>query len=114
MKRFFKSFIKKTKVLFQKMAPGELAWKGANSAIATTAIIAWVAGGLALFVFASGTPLMGLIPVILGLCIAFLISASAILALLILKKLPKSFIWVLPGAIFLTVVVFGDQIGPRF
>jgi dienelactone hydrolase len=114
MKRFFKSFIKKTKVLFQKMAPGELAWKGANSAIATTAIIAWVAGGLALFVFASGTPLMGLIPVILGLCIAFLISASAILALLILKKLPKSFMWVLPGAIFLTVVVFGDQIGPRF
>lgn len=114
MLHFFKSLFSKIKSFFNKITPGKIAWEGANKAIATTAVIAWILGSSALFIFESGTPLMGLIPVILGLCVAFAISAGTVLSLLIMNKIPKGFLWVLPGSIFLTILIFGDQMGARF
>jgi dienelactone hydrolase len=113
MLRFFKSLFSKIKSFFNKITPGKIAWEGANKAIATTAVICWIAGALAIFVFASGTPL-GLIPTFLGLILAFLVSAGFLFILWLLKKLPKSFLWVLPGAFFLTTFIFSDGLGAKF
>tara|TARA_R110001599_G_scaffold115567_2_gene282418 strand:+ start:9760 stop:12132 length:2373 start_codon:yes stop_codon:yes gene_type:complete len=113
MRNFFKRIFQAVKSFISKITPGEVAWKGANKAIATTAVIIWVLGALFMFVLEPGTPI-GLTLIVIGLILAFLCSASLILLLLILKKLPKSFLWVLPGAFFLTTIIFGDSLAIKF
>ncbi|WP_339695905.1 hypothetical protein [uncultured Roseivirga sp.] len=113
MRNFFKRVSQIVKSFISKITPGKVAWRGANKAIATSAIIIWVLGALYMFVIEAGTPL-GFIPLVLGLILAFLCSAGLILILLILKKLPKSFLWVLPGAFFLTTLIFGDSLAIKF
>ena len=109
MRNFFKRVSGAIRSFFSKITPGSIAWKGANKAIATTAILIWVFSALYMFVLEPGTPI-GLAMVLVGVLIAFLCSASLLLLLLILKKLPKSFLWVLPGAVFLTMFIFGDSL----
>lgn len=113
MRNFFKRISRAVKSFLLKITPGKIAWKGANKAIATTAVVIWVLGAMFMFVLEPGTPI-GLIPLALGLILAFLCSASLILLLFILKKLPKSFLWVLPGAFFLTTMIFGDSLAVKF
>ncbi|WP_323756754.1 hypothetical protein [Roseivirga sp.] len=113
MRIFFKRIFQAVKSFISKTTPGEVAWKGANKAIATTAVVIWVLGALFMFVLEPGTPI-GLTLIVIGLILAFLCSASLILLLLILKKLPKSFLWVLPGAFFLTTMLFGDSLAIKF
>lgn len=113
MRIFFQRLFQAIKSFISRITPGQVAWKGANKAIATTAVAIWVLGALFMFVLEPKTPL-GLIPLVLGLILAFLCSAGLILLLLILKKLPKSFLWVLPGAFFLTSFVFGDSLSIKF
>ncbi|KYG78993.1 alpha/beta hydrolase family protein [Roseivirga echinicomitans] len=113
MLNFFKRIFQAVKSFISKITPGEVAWKGANKAIATTAVVIWILGALFMFVLEAGTPI-GLTLIVIGLILAFLCSASLILLLLILKKLPKSFLWVLPGAFFLTTIIFGDSLAIKF
>lgn len=113
MIHFFKKIFSKLKSFFQKFEPGKVAWKGANKAIAATAILCWIIAALFLFVLEPGT-IIGIVPTLLGPVMAFLVSAGAVLALRLLNKLPKGFLWVLPGAFFLTTFIFGDGLGFKF
>jgi len=106
MSNFFKRIWKVIVNFFKKLKPGPVAWKGANKAIATTAIIIWVIGSTMMFVTQPST-YFGLAMVLLGLIIAFLLGLSAILGRLLVMKLNKGLFWIIPGVYFLMSFVFG-------
>lgn len=106
MINFFKRVWSAILNFFKKLKPGPIAWKGANKAILVTTVIIWIIAATLMFVTQPGTD-FGLLMILLGLAIAFLISAGVILGLKIINSLPKKFIWLLPGAYFLTNFVFG-------
>lgn len=114
MKKFFKKVWNWIKNFFKKISPGPIAQKGAFKAIATTAIILWLATSLYGFVIEPHT-YFGLIPVALGPIVAFLVSALTVLAIWLLKSLPKKFFWYVPGAFFLGTFIFsGGSLGMKF
>ncbi len=106
MINFFKKVWSAIVTFFRKFKPGPVAWKGANKAILTSTIIIWTIGAMLMFVTQPGTN-FGLLMILLGLAIAFLISAGVMLGLGLIKSLPKRFIWLLPGAYFLLNFVYG-------
>ncbi|MCE7994499.1 MAG: hypothetical protein HEP71_21120 [Roseivirga sp.] len=106
MIKFFKRIWSAILIFFRKLKPGPIAWKGANKAILTTTVVIWTVGATLMFVTQPGTN-FGLLMILLGLAIGFLISAGVILGLKILTSLPKKFIWLLPGTYFLMEIVFG-------
>lgn len=103
---FFKRVWSAIVNFFKKLKPGPVAWKGANKAILVTTIIIWTIAATLSFVIQPGTN-FGLLMILLGLAIAFLISAGVILGLKLITSLPKKFIWLLPGTYFLMNFVFG-------
>lgn len=105
MIKFFKKLWKWIANLAAKFKPGKVAWKGANKAIATTTILIWIITSTIVFVLDPGT-YFGFAMVVLGLIIAFLLGAGAILARLIIKKLNKGLFWVIPGTFFIMSFVF--------
>ncbi|WP_420385383.1 alpha/beta hydrolase family protein [Roseivirga sp.] len=114
MKRFFNKVWTWIKRFVQKITPGPVAQKGAFKAIATTAIVFWIIASLVVFVIEPGT-YFGLIPVVLGPIIGFLVSAGTVLAIGLIKKLPKKFFWYVPGAFFLSTFIFNaGQLGTQF
>ncbi len=106
MRKFFSRVWKAILNFFNRINPGPIAWKGANKAIMVATAAIWIIASLIMFVISPSTTL-GLIPVLLGLGIAFIAGAGAILALRIINWFPKGFIWVLPGTYILMGVVFG-------
>ncbi|GAB5528124.1 MAG: hypothetical protein Roseis2KO_59960 [Roseivirga sp.] len=106
MINFFKRVWSAIANFFKKLKPGPIAWKGANKAILVTTIIIWTIAATLMFVTQPGTN-FGLLMILLGLAIAFLISAGVILGLKLITSLPKKFIWLLPGTYFLMNFVFG-------
>ncbi|OEK06375.1 MFS transporter [Roseivirga misakiensis] len=106
MIKFFKRIWKAIANFFKKLKPGEVAWKGANKAIATTAAIIWILGSAMMFVIQPST-YFGIVMVVLGLIIAFLMGLSGILARLLIKSMNKGLFWVIPGVFFLMSFVFG-------
>lgn len=107
MKRFFKNIWNWIKSFYSKIKPGSIAQKGAFKAIAATMLVFWIITSLLVFVIEPKT-YFGLIPVVLGPIIAFLVSAGVVLVLRLLKLLPKKFFWYVPGAFFLGTFIFGD------
>lgn len=106
MINFFKRIWSAILNFFRKLKPGPVAWKGANKAILVTTVIIWTIGATLMFVTQPGTN-FGLLMILLGLIIGFLISAGVVLGLKIIASLPKKFIWLLPGTYFLMEIVFG-------
>ena len=106
MIKFFKRIWKAIIGFLKKLKPGPIAWKGANKAIGTTVVVIWLITSLMMFVTQPQT-YFGLLMVLLGLIIAFLMGAGAILARLIVKKMNKGLFWVIPGAFFLMPFAFG-------
>ena len=106
MIKFFKRIWKAIIGFLKKLKPGPIAWKGANKAIGTTVVVIWIITSLMMFVTQPQT-YFGLLMVLLGLIIAFLMGAGAILARLIVKKMNKGLFWVIPGAFFLMPFAFG-------
>ncbi len=106
MINFFKRVWSAILNFFKKLKPGPIAWKGANKAILVTTVIIWTIAATLMFVTQPGTN-FGLLMILLGLAIAFLISAGVILGLKLITSLPKKFIWLLPGTYFLMNFVFG-------
>ena len=88
MIKFFKRIWKAIIGFLKKLKPGPIAWKGANKAIGTTVVVIWIITSLMMFVTQPQT-YFGLLMVLLGLIIAFLMGAGAILARLIVKKMNK-------------------------
>lgn len=114
MKDFFKKIWASVKSFFLKIQPGDVAWKGAFKAMAATALLFWLIGASFVFVIEPKT-FFGLIPIIIGPLLAFLISAGAVLILMILKLLPKKFFWYVPGVFFLTSFLFNsDDLSTKF
>lgn len=107
MIKFFKRIWSAILNFFRKLKPGPVAWKGANKAILITTVVIWTIGATLMFVTQPGTN-FGLLMILLGLAIGFLISAGVILGLKILTSLPKKFIWLLPGTYYLMNIVFGS------
>lgn len=108
MINFFKRIWAVLLKFFRKFKPGAIAWKGANKAILVTTLIIWVIGATFMFVIGPGTD-FGLLMIVLGLIIAFLISAGVMLGLRLINSLPKKFIWLLPGTYFLMNFIFGAE-----
>lgn len=106
MIKFFKRVWKAIVGFLKKLKPGPVAWKGANRAIGTTIVIIWVIASLMMFVTQPQT-YFGLLMVLLGLILAFLMGAGAILGRLLIKNINKGLFWVVPGAFFLMPFVFG-------
>lgn len=114
MKKLFRKLWSWISNFFAKIKPGPIAQKGAFKAIATTMVIIWLITSLLVFVIEPNT-YFGLIPVVLGPAIAFLVSAGAVLALWLLKLLPKKFFWYVPGAFFLGTFIFnGGSLSTKF
>lgn len=106
MIKFFKRIWKAIVGFLKKLKPGPIAWKGANKAIGATVVIIWIIASLMMFVTQPQT-YFGLLMVLLGLIIAFLMGAGAILGKLIIKHMNKGLFWVIPGAFFLMPFAFG-------
>ncbi len=106
MIKFFKRIWKAIVGFLKKLKPGPVAWKGANKAIGTTVVVIWIIASLMMFVTQPQT-YFGILMVVLGLIIAFLMGAGAILARLLLKYINKGLFWVVPGALFLMPFAFG-------
>lgn len=106
MINFFKRIWSAILNFLKKLKPGPVAWKGANKSILFTTAIIWSIGATLMFVTQPGTN-FGLLMILLGIAIAFLISAGVVLGLKIINSLPKKFIWILPGTYFLMSFVFG-------
>lgn len=114
MKIFFRKLWSWISNFFTKIKPGPIAQEGAFKAIASTMVIIWFFTSLLVFVIEPNT-YFGIIPVILGPALAFLVSASAVLALWLLKLLPKRFFWYVPGAFFLGTFIFnGGSLSTQF
>ncbi|GHE50623.1 hypothetical protein [Roseivirga thermotolerans] len=114
MKRLFKNLWNRIIRFFQTIKPGPIAQDGAFKAIATTAIVIWLITSLLVFVL-DGNTYFGLAPVVLGLILAFLVSASTVLVVNLLKLLPKKFFWYVPGAFFLGTFIFnGGSLSIQF
>lgn len=114
MKKIFRKLWAWIKSFFNKIKPGPVAQKGAFKAIATTMVIIWLITSLLVFVIEPNT-YFGLIPVVLGPIVAFLVSAGAVLTLWLLKLLPKKFFWYVPGAFFLGTFIFnGGSLSTKF
>lgn len=107
MIKFFKRTWKLITELFKKVKPGPVAWEGANKAIGTTVALIWIIASVMMFVTQPQT-YFGLTLVLLGLIIAFLLGAGAILARLLIRYINKGLFWVLPAAFFLMEFVFGS------
>ena len=107
MIRFFKKVWQAIANFFKKLKPGPVAWKGANLAITTTAILIWLIGSATFFIFESGT-WFGIFPTVLLVALGFLTSAGVMLGLWLLGKLPKRFLWNIPGTILLTSFIFSQ------
>ena len=106
MKNFFKKLWNAIVNLARKLKPGPIAWKGAQRAIIFTTVVIWIIASGIMFVFAPQT-YFGLALVLLGLIIAFLLGAGAILARWLVQNLNKKLFWVVPGTYFLMSFVFG-------
>ncbi len=106
MIKFFKRIWKAIVGFLKKLKPGPVAWKGANKAIGTTIVIIWIIGSMMMFVTQPQT-YFGILMVLLGLILAFLMGAGALLARLLVKNMNKGLFWVIPGAFFLMPFVFG-------
>lgn len=106
MINFFKRIWSAILNFLKKLKPGPVAWKGANKSILVTTVIIWSIAATIMFVIQPGTN-FGLLMILLGLVIAFLISAGVMLGLKIINSLPKKLIWILPGTYFLMGIVFG-------
>jgi len=114
MKKFFRKLWNWIRNFFCKIKPGPIAQKGAFKAIATTTVVIWLITSMLVFVIEPNT-YFGLIPVVLGPIIAFLVSAAAILVIWLLKLLPKKFFWYIPGAFFLGTFIFnGGSLSTQF
>lgn len=107
MIRFFKRIWQAIANFFKKLEPGAVAWKGANRAITTTAILIWLIGSATFFIFESGT-WFGIFPTVLLVGLGFLLSAGVMLGLWLVNKLPKRFLWNIPGTILLTTFIFSQ------
>jgi len=106
MIKFFKRIWKAIIGFLKKLKPGPVAWKGANKAIGTTIVIIWIIGSMMMFVTQPQT-YFGILMVLLGLVLAFLMGAAALLTRLLVKNMNKGLFWVIPGAFFLMPFVFG-------
>jgi dienelactone hydrolase len=105
MRKFFKNIWGIIFRFLQKITPGNVAWKGADKSIILSSAVIWIITSLLVFVIQPRTSI-GLIPVVLGLGLGFLVSAGFMLALRILNLFPKKFLWVLPGTYLLTTFTF--------
>ncbi|OEK02076.1 hypothetical protein BFP97_11335 [Roseivirga sp. 4D4] len=106
MIKFFKRIWKAIVGFLKKLNPGPVAWKGASKAIGTTVVIIWIIGSMMMFVTQPQT-YFGIAMVLLGIILAFLMGAGALLARLLVKNMNKGLFWVIPGAFFLMPFVFG-------
>lgn len=106
MIKFFKRIWKAIIGFLKKLKPGPVAWKGANKAIGTTVAVIWIIASVMMFVTQPQT-YFGILMVLLGLIIAFLMGAASILARLLVKNMNKGLFWVIPGTFFLMPFIFG-------
>ena len=105
MIKFFKRLWKGLVNFLKKLQPGDVAWTGAAKAIGTTTILIWIIAGAMFLIIQPGT-WFGIWGVLSGVVLAGLVSAGTMLGLWLINLLPKKFLWVIPGTIFVTGFVF--------
>jgi dienelactone hydrolase len=90
---------------YKTIQPGPIASKGAARAIALTTLVIWLIASLLYFIIAPKT-WFGIIPVVIVPLLAWSVGGLVLLTIKLFKAIPKSLIWIMPGAFLLLNLIY--------
>lgn len=106
-----KSLFKQVKLWFsnfyKSIRPGQVAIKGAARAIASTTLVIWLIAASSFFLIDPST-WFGIVPIIVFPPLALLLGGLTYLGIKLLAGIPEALVWVIPGAILILSMVFGQ------